>query len=297
MTRPVILLTGARGQTGWELARSLACLGEVVAPARSQLDVADLPVLRETVRALRPRLIVNAAAWTQVDDAEASPEAARALNAHAPAVLAEEARRGGALLAHYSTDYVYDGHGLRPWREDAAASPLNVYGRTKLEGDEAILASGCRHLILRTSWVYGARGRNFLTTMQRLLPEREELRIVADQIGAPTWSRHLADATAQMLGQVHSPARGADRPEPWGVYHMVNAGETSWHGFAAAIRKRMTASPMAQLIPIPASAYPTAARRPQNSRLDCDKLERVFGLRLPPWEEALEACLAAASDG
>jgi dTDP-4-dehydrorhamnose reductase len=213
------------------------------------------------------------------------------VNAVAPGVLAEEAARLGALLVHYSTDYVFNGSGTTPWREDDACGPLNVYGATKLEGERAIQASGCRHLIFRTSWVYGARGGNFLLTMRRLMRERPELKIVADQVGAPTWCRDLAEATAQVLSQVGSPMLGSDHAELWGVYHMTNAGETSWHGFAQAIQALDGADASTCLIPIPSSEYPTPAQRPLNSRLNNDKLERVFGLRLQDWRAALALCV------
>ena len=289
--RPRILLTGRNGQVGWELARTLSTLGEVVATDSQRLDLSDADAIRRAVAEVRPRIIVNPAAHTAVDKAESEPDKARALNAVAPGVLAEEAEKLGALLVHYSTDYVFDGSGETPWREDDATGPLNVYGATKLAGEQAIRERCRRHLIFRTSWVYGARGANFLLTMRRLMKERPELKIVADQIGAPTWCRSLAEATAQVLAQVHSPFMGADKPAPWGVYHMTNAGETSWHGFAAAIQALDPSPAPARLVPIPSSDYPTPARRPLNSRLDNGKLERVFGLRLPPWQEALERCL------
>ncbi len=295
-----ILLTGARGQVGWELRRTLACLGEVVALDSRTMNLADADAVRRTVRDIAPRIIVNPAAYTAVDKAESEPERAHAVNAVAPGLLAEEAARLGALLVHYSTDYVFDGSGTSPWREDDACAPLNVYGATKLAGERAIQATGCRHLIFRTSWVYGARGSNFLLTMRRLMRERPELKIVADQTGAPTWCRDLAEATAQVLSQVVSPARGGDRAEPWGVYHMTNAGETSWHGFAQAIQALdefdETCAP-AHLLPIPSSDYPTPARRPLNSRLDNDKLERMFGIRLQDWRAALALCMETSGNG
>lgn len=291
MSAPRILLTGANGQVGWELRRSLSTLGAVTALDSGAMDLADPDAIRRVVAELKPRVIVNPAAYTAVDRAESEPDLARAVNAVAPGVLAQEAAKLGALLVHYSTDYVFAGGGDTPWREDDATGPLNVYGATKLAGEQAIQAHCPRHLIFRTSWVYGARGGNFLLTMRRLMRERPELKIVADQIGAPTWCRSLADATAQVLAQVDSPFRGADKPEPWGVYHMTNAGATSWHGFAQAI---LALDPLQQapvLHPIPSSGYPTPAPRPLNSRLDNAKLERVFGLRLPDWRQALELCL------
>jgi len=287
-----ILLTGVNGQVGWELHRSLAPLGQVVAMDSKALDLTDADAIRAKVREVAPRIIVNPAAYTAVDKAESEPGRARLVNAVAPAVLAEAAGECGAMLVHYSTDYVFDGRKETPYLEDDVTHPLNVYGATKLDGEAAIRASGVRHLILRTSWVYGARGGNFLLTMQRLMQERPELRIVDDQIGAPTWSRMIAEATALILAQCLSPALGADRPEPWGTYHLTCGGETSWYGFAAAIAE-LGGYPT-RLTPIPSSDYPTPARRPANSRLDNGKLARVFGLRLPHWREALKLCLDRA---
>lgn len=287
-----ILLTGVKGQVGWELQRSLASLGEVVAVDREDMDLADAAAIRTKVQEIAPRVIVNPAAYTAVDRAESEPERARLINAVAPGILAEAALRCGAILVHYSTDYVFDGSKDTAYLEDDAPHPLNVYGATKLAGEAAIRAAGVRHLILRTSWVYGLRGGNFLLTMQRLMRERTELKIVDDQIGAPTWSRLIAEATAQILAQCLSPARGADRPEPWGTYHLTCGGETSWYGFAAAIAE-LGGYPT-RLNPIPSSDYPTPARRPTNSRLDNAKLARVFGLRLPHWREALKLCLDQA---
>lgn len=283
--RPSILLTGANGQVGWELRRTLSCLGEVVALDSRAMNLADANAVRQKVREIAPLIIVNPAAHTAVDKAETEVELARAVNAVAPGVLAEEAARLDALLVHYSTDYVFNGSGTTPWRENDACDPLNVYGATKLEGERAIQASGCRHLIFRTSWVYGARGSNFLLTMRRLMRERPELKIVADQIGAPTWCRDLAEATALVLSQL----RGADQTAPWGVYHMSNGGETSWHGFAETIQALDGMA--ARLLPIPSSDYPTPAQRPLNSRLNNDRLEQTFGLRLQDWRAALALCV------
>jgi dTDP-4-dehydrorhamnose reductase len=289
--RSRILLTGSRGQVGWELARSLSTLGEVIALDADRLDLTDADAIRRTVAEIKPRIIVNPAAHTAVDKAESEPELAHAINATAPGILAQEAEKLGALLVHYSTDYVFDGSGEIARREEEATGPLNVYGATKLAGELAIQAACQRHLIFRTSWVYGTRGANFLLTMRRLMRERPELKIVADQIGAPTWCRSLADATAQVLAQVDSPFRGADKPQPWGVYHMTNGGETSWQGFAQAILDLDAPETPARLLPIPSSDYPTPAKRPLNSRLNNDKLERVFGVRLPDWNEALRLCM------
>lgn len=284
-----ILLTGAKGQVGWELRRSLAPLGNVTAVDSGAMDLACVDAIRAKVREVSPRIIVNPAAYTAVDKAEDERCRAQAVNAVAPGILAEEAKRCGAILVHYSTDYVFDGEKAGPYVEEDAPHPLNVYGQTKLAGEEAVRASGVRHLILRTSWVYGTRGSNFLLTMHRLMRERPELRIVDDQIGAPTWSRLIAEATAQILAQCLSPARGADRPEPWGTYHLSCGGATSWHGFASAIAE--LGGYKTRLVPIPSADYPTPARRPANSRLDNGKLERVFGLRLPDWRDALKLCL------
>ncbi|MEF8752353.1 MAG: dTDP-4-dehydrorhamnose reductase [Accumulibacter sp.] len=286
-----ILLTGSGGQVGWELHRTLACLGEVVAVDSAQMDLTDADAIRRVVREVAPRIIVNSAAYTAVDKAESASDRAYVINSTAPGILGDEAEKLGALLVHYSTDYVFDGSGDASWREDAATGPLNVYGASKLAGELAIQAVCRRHLIFRTSWVYGARGANFLLTMRRLMRERPELRIVADQIGAPTWSRMLAEATALILAQQLSPDRGADRPEPWGVYHMTNGGETSWHGFAQAIQAPDDGEFQSRLLPISSEEYPTLAKRPLNSRLNNDKLERVFGVRLPDWRTALTLCI------
>lgn len=287
-----ILLTGVNGQVGWELRRSLAPLGELAAVDSKVMDLADPDAIRAKVREIVPRLIVNPAAYTAVDKAESEPERARAVNGIAPGILAEEAKRCGAVLVHYSTDYVFAGDKESAYGEDDPTEPLGVYGATKLAGEEAIRASGVRHLIFRTSWVYGRRGGNFLLTMQRLMRERPELKIVDDQIGAPTWSRLIAEATALVLAQCLSPARGADRPEPWGTYHLSCGGETSWYGFASAIAQLGGFD--TRLTPIPSSGYPLPASRPANSRLDNGKLARAFGIRLPDWHEALKLCLDQA---
>jgi len=289
MSRPRILLTGANGQVGWELRRTLSSLGEVVALDSRAMNLADTAAVRQKVRNIAPSIIVNPAAYTAVDKAESEPERARAVNAVAPGILAEEAGRLDALLVHYSTDYVFNGSGTTPWREDDVCDPLNVYGATKLAGERAIQAAGCRHFIFRTSWVYGARGSNFLLTMRRLMRERPELKIVADQIGAPTWCRDLAEATALVLSQIASPARSFDQ---WGVYHMTHAGETSWHGFAEAIQALDETLASARLLPIPGCDYPTPAQRPLNSRLNNDRLEQAFGLRLQDWRAALALCVS-----
>jgi dTDP-4-dehydrorhamnose reductase len=288
--QPTILVTGVNGQVGYELLRSLQGLGRVVGLDRAGLDLADLDRVRAVVREVKPSIIVNPAAYTAVDKAETDEAAARRLNAEAPGVLAEEAARCGAALIHYSTDYVFDGTKDAPYVETDAVNPQNVYGQTKLEGEQAIEASGCAHLILRTSWVYGRRGKNFLLTMLKLGAERPELRIVADQIGAPTWSRTIAEATS------HIAAQGLAGGEDWwreraGVYNFTAGGATSWHGFAESILKRAMGDKAPTVTPIPASAYPVPAKRPANSRLSGRKLEEVFGLQLPDWQEALFLCL------
>lgn len=283
-----ILLFGRDGQVGWELQRALAPLGELVALGRDSTelhgDFARPEALAATVRAVRPTVIVNAVAHTAVDKAECEPELARAINATAPGVLAREAAALGATLVHYSTDYVFDGSGNRPRAETAPTGPLSVYGRTKLEGEQAIQAGGCRHLILRTSWVYAARGGNFAKTMLRLAAEREQLEVINDQVGAPTGAELLADVTAHALRNM------AQRPELGGLYHLVAAGETSWHGYARFVIEWARAHGHTikvaadQVLPIPTSAYPTPAARPLNSRLDTARFRHDFGLHLPPWQ-------------
>ncbi len=294
-----ILLLGKNGQIGWELQRSLAPLGELVALDRHSTaadvgtgDLTDPDGLRETVRRLRPDVIVNAAAHTAVDRAESEPELARTVNTRAPGALAEAARETGALLVHYSTDYVFDGSGDAPWREDAATAPLSVYGTTKRDGEDLIRASGARHLILRTSWVYAARGGNFARTMLRLAQERERLTVIDDQWGAPTGAELIADVTAHAVWQVlREPGRA-------GTYHLSAAGETSWHGYArfvldtARALKPELAFRTQEVAPVPSSAFPTAARRPLNSRLDTTRLRDRFGLALPHWQSGVRRMLA-----
>ena len=291
-----ILLIGAGGQIGWELCRTLAPLGTVVAAGRSDtshpVDLSDPDRLRQLVRRLTPTVIVNAAAYTAVDRAEEEPALARAINAVAPAVLAEEAERLGALLVHYSTDYVFDGTKGAPYLESDATAPLNVYGQTKRDGEEAVAASAGAHLILRTSWVYGMRGQNFLLTMLRLAREREHLRVVDDQRGVPNWSRLLAEATAQAVALGHE--NGHWRRELSGLYHLSCSGEASWHEFAARIldwEAGQAKAPIASLEPIPSTEYPTPAKRPEAVVLDSSRLHDAFGLRLPRWERGLSLCL------
>ena len=291
-----ILLFGMNGQLGWELQRALAPLGELLAldfdsPGSLQADFTQPQALAATVRAVAPNLIVNAAAHTAVDRCEAEPALAQAINAAAPAVLAREAAALGAWLVHYSTDYVFDGSGQRPWREDDRTGPLNVYGQSKLDGERAIRASGCKHLLLRTSWVYAARGNNFAKTMLKLAAERDRLTVVDDQFGAPTGADLLADVTALALRAAWA------NPGMSGLYHVVAAGETSWHGYARHVVEfaraagwplRVAADAVAA---VPTSAYATPAKRPLNSRLDTRKLRETFDLHLPDWRLGVERML------
>lgn len=290
-----ILLLGKNGQVGWELQRSLAPLGEVIALDRHSIpcgDLSKLDVLAETVRAVQPDIIVNAAAHTAVDKAESEPELARTLNALAPAVLAAEAKRANAWLIHYSTDYVFDGAGNKPWLETDAIAPLSVYGATKLEGEQLIQQSGCKHLIFRTSWVYGARGGNFAKTMLRLAQERDSLSVINDQIGAPTGADLLADVTA------HAIRTAQQHADVSGMYHLVAGGETSWHGYASFVIElarraeiQIKVAPEA-IKPVPTSAFPTPAKRPHNSRMDTKKLQQTFDLHLPDWQAGVVRMLS-----
>ncbi|CAN7435766.1 dTDP-4-dehydrorhamnose reductase [Paraburkholderia hospita] len=289
-----ILVTGVNGQVGFELARTLQGLGRVIAVDRSVLDLSNLDQVRSIVRETRPHLIINPAAYTAVDKAETEAELAMRVNGEAPGVLAEEGKKLGATLIHYSTDYVFDGTKDDAYVETDVTSPQNVYGASKLAGEQAIQASGCAHLILRTSWVYGARGKNFLLTMLRLGADRAELKVVADQYGAPTWSNTIATLTAHIVAQS---AAAEDSAEWWrartGVYHLTAGGSTSWHGFASAIFDRAGLDKTPRVLPIPATDYPTPAKRPVNSRMSNDKLEQVFGLRAPLWDDALRLCMGA----
>ena len=287
-----ILLTGVNGQVGFDLARSLQGLGKVIALDRSALDLADLDQVRRVVREVMPGLIVNPAAHTAVDKAETDVEAAMRLNAEAPGVLAEEAKRLGAALVHYSTDYVFDGTKDGAYVESDAVNPQNVYGKSKLAGEQAIAAAGCAHLIFRTSWVYGTRGKNFLLTMLRLGADRDELSVVADQFGAPTWSNTIAAVSANVLAQVPTVGEGDWWQEHSGIYHLTASGATSWHGFAEAIFEFSDLPIKPVVKPIPAASYPTPAARPANSRMSNDKLFATFGLRPPSWDQALRLCLA-----
>lgn len=284
------LLTGKNGQVGFELQRALAPLGEVVAVDRSACDLADPDAIRALIAGLRPDVIVNPAAYTAVDRAESDETAARAINAIAPGVIGEAARAIGAVVVHYSTDYVFDGTGEGAYRESDTPNPQSVYGRTKLAGEQALQASGADHLIFRTSWVFGAHGGNFAKTMLRLASERDVLKVVADQYGAPTPAALLADATAQVLGRLQREGRNGF---PFGLYHLVADGVTTWHAYAQAVVSAAAAAgkPLkiaaADIEAIPTSAYPVPAPRPANSRLNTDQFRQAFGLRLPPWEEGL----------
>jgi dTDP-4-dehydrorhamnose reductase len=291
-----ILLLGKGGQVGWELQRSLAPLGQVISLDFDSVgelcgDFTNLAGLAETVRRVAPDVIVNAAAHTAVDKAESEPELARLINAQAPGVLADEAQKLGAWLVHYSTDYVFDGSGITPWRESDTPGPLSVYGKTKLEGEQAVMRC-VKHLIFRTSWVYAARGANFAKTMLKLAKERDQLKVIDDQIGAPTGAELLADVTALALRVVQT------QPELAGTYHLVAGGETSWYGFARFVietaRQRGVPIRVApeSIEPIPTSAYPLPAPRPHNSRLDTQKIQAAFGVVLPSWEAGVERMLS-----
>lgn len=295
-----ILLTGATGQVGWELRRTLAPLGTVIAPGRDALDLAHERRLRRLVRETAPALIVNAAAYTAVDRAEEEPDLAMAVNGAAPGWLAQEAARLGVPIVHYSTDYIFgaDGPppGPRPYRESDPPAPVNAYGRSKLAGEKAVAEAGAPHLVFRTSWIYAARGQNFLLTIRRLARERPELRIVDDQVGAPTWARMVAEATAQVLLRAWAP--GADDPLSGlgGLYHLTAAGRTSWYGFARAIvaamrRARDPDLVVRRIVPVPSKEFPRPARRPAYSVLDNRALRRAFAISLPDWRTQLGLCL------
>lgn len=282
-----ILVTGRHGQVGDALGHALQGLGEVIALDRSQLDLGDPDALRTAMRELQPSIVINAAAYTAVDAAESEEATAFRINAQAPRVLAEEAERLGAALIHYSTDYVFDGSKDGEWLEDDAPAPLSAYGRSKLAGEQAIAEVGGTHLILRTSWVYGLHGKNFLLTMLKLAETRNELSIVDDQLGAPTWSRTIADATASIIRDAGEPAQLAALS---GIYHLCAGGHTSWFGFAQTIFAHPAVLQKPQLHAITTAGYPTPAKRPKNSRMNTDKFRRTFG-DLPAWDDALAACL------
>jgi dTDP-4-dehydrorhamnose reductase len=289
MAQPKILLLGKNGQLGWELQRSLSVLGEVVALDRHGFpgwsgDLSQPSALAQTVQQIQPQVIVNAAAYTAVDRAESEPDVAYAINAQAPQILAQEAQKLGAWLVHFSTDYVFNGSGQQPWTETDVCAPLSVYGQTKWQGEQAVVASGCRHLMFRTSWVYGARGGNFAKTMLKLAQERDGLRVIDDQIGAPTGADLLADVTAHALAKVLE--QGS---ESSGTYHLAASGETSWYGYAQFVLTQAKALGVSLKVQpedvqaIPTSAYPTPVRRPLNSRLDTRKIQDTFGITLPHW--------------
>jgi dTDP-4-dehydrorhamnose reductase len=283
--RPTILVTGASGQIGFDVARLLEPHGEVIAADRATLDLADADAIVAAVRGAKPRLIVNAGAYTAVDRAESEPELARAVNARAPGILAEEAKRVGALLVHYSTDYVFDGKRTTPYPEDAPTAPLNIYGQTKLEGEHAVAAAGRHALVFRTSWVYALRGRNFLLTVRRLAAERDEISIVADQLGVPNWSRSLAEATVRVVA-----AGLAGAAERAGLYHLSASGSASWYEFAQAI---VGDAPHPRVVPITTAEYPTPARRPAYGVLATQRFEATFGFGLDDWRETLARCVAS----
>ncbi|VVM48314.1 dTDP-4-dehydrorhamnose reductase [Pseudomonas fluorescens] len=283
-----ILINGRHGQVSHELQQRLGAVGELVVLGRDQLDLAQPDQIRRQVQNIRPDLIINAAAHTAVDLAESEPQSAFAINAVAPGILAEEALALDIPLIHYSTDYVFDGTKAGPYNEDDTPNPLGVYGKSKLAGEQAIRDVQGKHLILRTSWVYSTHGRNFLLTMQRLLQEKPELRVVADQIGAPTWAGTIANSTLALIERWQT-----SQVANWGTYHLSAQGETSWFGFAQAIGEalRQQGKPCADLLPIPSSDYPTPAARPLNSRLDCSRLQRDWGVSQPDWQTALRECL------
>ncbi|WP_313087324.1 dTDP-4-dehydrorhamnose reductase [Pseudomonas sp.] len=288
-----ILITGSTGQLSSALQGTLAGEGKVLALGHRLMDLAEPAQVRQQVRLLRPDLIINAAAYTAVDQAERERDRAFAINATAPGVLAEEAAALGAPLIHYSTDYVFDGRKSGPYTEDDRPAPLSVYGASKLAGEQAIQAVGGEHLILRTSWVYSLQGRNFLLTMQRLLQERDALSVVSDEIGAPTWAGTLAAVTADLVRNWRN-----GNGWPGGLYHLTATGETSWYGFACAIAEHLQRQGRlrARITPIATADYPTAAQRPLNSLLDCSRLQRDWRIDLPDWHSGLQQCLAGTAD-
>jgi dTDP-4-dehydrorhamnose reductase len=297
-----IVIVGRNGQLAWEANQRFQGLGKIVCVGRPELDLLDLNGVREEIRRIKPTVIVNAAAYTAVDQAESEPEAAMKINSEAPAAMAQEAKRLGALFITYSTDYVFDGKSPAPYRENDPTAPLNVYGASKLSGERAVEAVGGSYLVFRTSWVYGARGKNFLKTILKLAAEKSELRIVDDQVGAPTWSRDLAEATKTIIEQLVTKSQSENIPvaealgDHRGIYHMTAAGRVSWYGFATAIveemeRRGLSQGSLAKVTPIPSREYPTPAVRPQNSRLCNDKLQNAFGVRLPQWRQSMEAVM------
>ncbi|QSJ15380.1 dTDP-4-dehydrorhamnose reductase [Nostoc sp. UHCC 0702] len=290
-----ILLTGVTGQVGWELQRTLMTVGEVIPLRRNEMDLTQPNSIRRIIQEVKPDLIVNPAAYTAVDKAESEPELVMATNGIAPGIIAESAKRIGAAMIHYSSDYVFDGTNTTPYTESDQPNPQNIYGKTKLVGEQAIAAVGIPHLILRTSWVYGLRGKNFLLTMQKLSQEREEIKVVNDQIGAPTWSRAIAEITALILSQAQQNV-SSFLTSKGGLYHLTASGQTSWYGFAQAIFAhdvQHSERKLQKLIAITSKDYPTAAKRPAYSLLNSDKLSNTFGLFIPDWQKALELVLAA----
>jgi dTDP-4-dehydrorhamnose reductase len=292
MTEPTLLLIGKIGQVGWELRRTLAPLGKIVAVDYPEIDLTDGASIRQWVRQTSPTVVINAAAYTAVDKAETESERCQLINGVAPGILAEEAKRANALLVHYSTDYVFDGTKRTPYVEQDAPNPLGAYGRSKLAGDRAVQQVELPHLIFRLCWVYGARGQNFMLTMMRLAKDREKLRVVDDQVGCPTWSRMIAQTTALALKQI---LLTPDRDSLSGIYHLAASGQTSWHGFAQAIVDLMppTGKKCAVVEPITTVEYPLPAKRPAFSVLSCEKLNRTFGLWPPHWQESLKQVLEA----
>jgi dTDP-4-dehydrorhamnose reductase len=302
-----LLITGANGQVGWQLQRTLAPLGEVIALTRAEMDLANPDLAVATLRDIKPDILLNAAAYTEVDKAESEPELARTINAVAPGRMAEELARDGGLMIQYSTDYVFDGAKPEPYLEDDNTGPLNVYGQTKLAGEQAIAASGCAFLILRSSWVYDSRGKNFLRTVLRLARDREELRMVDDQHGAPTWARAIAEATAAVVAEC-TRQRNEHDSQLRSIYHLTAAGSTTWAGFARSILEEYSellewpadfnefTGPLRarRVVPIRSDTYKTAAHRPQNSRLSNAKLLRDFGLQLPDWRHLLRLAMLDA---
>jgi dTDP-4-dehydrorhamnose reductase len=297
-----IVIVGRNGQLAWEANQRFQGLGQIICVGRPELDLLDAEGVRAEIRRIKPSILVNAAAYTAVDQAESEPEAALKINSEAPAAMAEEAKRLGALFITYSTDYVFDGKSASPYKEADATDPLNVYGASKLSGERAVEEVGGNYVIFRTSWVYGARGKNFLMTILKLAAQRPELRIVDDQVGTPTWSRDLADATRNIMEQLVMKSAAEKIPigevlgGRRGIYHMTAAGSVSWCGFAAAILEEMekrasSKGSLAKIVPIPSSDYPTPAARPHNSRLHNDKLKKTFGVTLPPWRASLTAVM------
>jgi dTDP-4-dehydrorhamnose reductase len=290
MSKPLkIVITGQHGQVSQALQQTLADMGEIIVLGRDKLDLSDPMADYEQIQTLKPDLVINAAAYTAVDTAETDQKNALAVNAIAPGMLADQAKTLGIPLIHYSTDYVFDGSKATPWTEEDQPAPLGVYGASKLAGEQAIDYVGGQYLILRTSWVYSTVGRNFLLTMQRLLQERDELNVVSDQIGSPTWAGTIARSTRQLIERWRDGQPGA-----WGTYHLTASGETSWYGFTQAIGEQLVkqGKKCAVLNAIPSSAYPTPAARPLNSRLDCSLLQREWGVHQPDWHSALLECLA-----